>query len=66
MTYVGYSGRVDVMNEYLVSEHQSDLRREAAAHNRFASRADRAPRRTAKAHKPVLLHRRATAIGCEA
>ena len=56
------------MNEYLVSEHVADLQREAAAYGRFASRADRAPRRAAETHQHHLfvLHRRASAIGCEA
>lgn len=55
------------MNEYLVTEHQSDLRRDAAAYRRVASRADRAqPRATHRATFHVSLHRRATAIGCEA
>jgi len=53
------------MNEYLVTDHLSDLRRDADAHRRVASRADKAaPRLRTKA--TTLLHRRPAAIGCEA
>ena len=56
--------------EQLVYAHMADLRREAAAYRRVASRADRArPRRMDRAAAWVrtgLLHRPAVAAGCQA
>ena len=57
------------MNEFLAVEHRSDLLREAAAHNRYASRAAKAPREHVARHgiaSALRPHRTHTAIGCEA
>lgn len=53
------------MNEYVVKEHLADLRRDADAHRRIASRADRAEVRTTS-RVTARLHRRHVAMGCEA
>lgn len=57
------------MNEFLAVEHQSDLLREATAHNRYASRAARAGREHTARHgvaSALRIHRAHAAVGCEA
>ena len=53
------------MNEYIVREHLADLRRDARAHSRVASRADRAVPRVGE-RVTARLYRRPAAVGCEA
>ena len=55
------------MNEQLAYEHVADLRRDAAAHPRAVSRADRArPRVTARAGRWTGLRRSHVPAGCQA